>query len=406
MNKKRQRRLYVADYLITPDRKIEHGAVLCENELILAVGGLSGFAMEEELEVLRFPGAYITPGFIDTHIHGAGGFDCSLPDESPRPIGEMSRMLGERGVTGFFATVVASERHTMVANLASLAAAVRRELPGADAIGINIEGPFINPVKCGAQDPSAIVPIDLGFARELIDAGDGLVKVMTFAPELERSEELVALLLERGVVPAMGHSIANRDQTLRMIDAGASHCTHLFNGMPPLHQRQTGLACVALTDDRVTVELIIDGRHVAPRMVDLACRCKAARRIIGISDGTMAAGMPDGEYRIGPSQIRVVNGFSQNADGMLAGTTTMLDAGWHSLMSCGHLEETAAACAVSGTPARCFGIADRGELLPSLRADLAVFERGTNRCLMTVRRGQIIHRAEAAASGEGNSGNE
>jgi len=396
MNRKRLRRLYVADYLITPDRKIEHGAVLCENELILAVGGLSGFSLEDELEVLRFPGAYITPGFIDAHIHGAGGFDCSLPEESPRPLEEMSRILGKRGVTGFFATVVAARREAMVGNLARLAEAMRRELPGADAIGINIEGPFINPVKCGAQDPDSIVPIDLGFARELIDAGSGLVKVMTFAPELAHAEELVALLRERGVVPSMGHSIANRDRTLRMIDAGAGHCTHLFNGMPPLHQRQTGLACVALTDDRVSVELIIDGRHVAPRMVDLACRCKEAHRIIGISDCTMAAGMPDGEYRIGPSLIRVVDGFSQNAEGMLAGTTTMLDAGWHSLMSCGHLEETSAARAVSGNPALRFGFADRGQLLPSLRADLAVFERGTNRCLLTVRRGEIIHRAEAA----------
>jgi N-acetylglucosamine-6-phosphate deacetylase len=104
--------------------------------------------------------------------------------------------------------------------------------------------------------------------------------------------------------------------------------------------------------------------------------------------------MPDGEYRIGPATIRVVDGFSQNADGMLAGTTTMLDAGWHSLMSCGHLQETNAARAVTGNPASCFGFTDRGVLLPSMRADLAIFERGSNRSLLTVRRGEIVYRAE------------
>ena len=192
----------------------------------------------------------------------------------------------------------------------------------------------------------------------------------------------------------MGHSLANETQTLRAIDAGATHCTHLFNGMEPLHQRQVGLAGIALTDDRVTVELIIDGRHVHSRMVDLACRCKPDNRLIGISDCTMASGMPDGTYRIGPSEIRVVGGFSQNPDGKLAGTTTMLDSGWHSLMSCGHLSETRAAEAVTSNPARHFGFDDRGILLPGKRADLAIFELGSNRPLMTVRRGEHIYRAE------------
>jgi N-acetylglucosamine-6-phosphate deacetylase len=128
-------------------------------------------------------------------------------------------------------------------------------------------------------------------------------------------------------------------------------------------------------------------------MVDLACRCKPGHRLIGISDCTMASGMPDGDYRIGPSEIRVIGGFSQNAEGKLAGTTTMLDSGWHSLMSCGHLSETRAALAVTRTPAECFGFSDRGILQPGKRADLAIFERGTNRLLMTIRQGQVIHRA-------------
>ena len=161
-----------------------------------------------------------------------------------------------------------------------------------------------------------------------------------------------------------------------------------------VHQRNVGLPGIVLTDDRVTVELIIDGRHVHSRMVDLACRCKTMRQIIGISDGTMASGMPDGAYHIGPSEIIVKNGFSQNCAGKLAGTTTMLDTGWHSLMSCGHLSETKSAQAVTCNPAEHFGLFDRGQLLPGLRADLAVFERGSNRPLLTVRSGETISKAQ------------
>lgn len=391
--KNRTRRLYLADYLIAPDRRIDTGAVLCENERILAVGGRSAFQMEPGLEVFQFKNAYLTPGFIDTHIHGAGGFDASSVELSPKPIDAMSMILAERGVTSFFPTVVAAPRGQMLENLARLSGEMARELPGADAAGINIEGPFLNPLKRGAQQEDSIIPIDLGFARELLEAGGSLVKVMTFAPELEHAEKLIELLLEYGVKPSMGHSVANEVQTLRAIDAGASYCTHLFNGMPPLHQREMGLSTVALTDDRITVELIIDGKLIHPRMIDLACRCKSLSKLVGISDCTMATGMPNGEYWIGPSKIRIKDGYSQTDQGVLAGTTTMLDTSWHSLMSGGHLTELQAASAVTSNPANAFQLKDRGILLPNRRADLAVYESGTSRPLLTVCNGRIVYRA-------------
>lgn len=391
---KRRRRLYIVDYLLTPEKRIDNAAVLCESDRILAVGGISGFSMESELEVFKFEHAYLTPGFIDTHIHGAGGFDCSSVARSPRTIADMSRLLAERGVTTFVPTVVADRADEMLKNLELLAECMMHHSPGAKPEMINLEGPFINPVKRGAQAADAIRSIDLGFARELLHAAHGKVKLMTFAPELEGAVSLVEFLIESGVTPSMGHSVANDVETLRAIDAGASHCTHLFNGMPPMHQRDMSLSNIALTDNRVTVEMIIDGRHVHPRMVDLACRCKSANQIIGISDCTMAAGMPNGEYQIGPSSIRVENGFSQTAQRRLAGTTTMLDTGWHSLMSCGHLPEVQAAAAVTLNPAKSLGMDDRGIILPNKRADLAIFECQTNRPLMTVCNGEIVYRAD------------
>ena len=391
----RVRRMFCAKKLITPEQSIANGALLTENSSILAVGGISGFRREQEIEVFDFPNAYITPGFIDTHIHGAGGFDCSSVAESENPFSSMCSILCSRGVTGFFPTVVADKREKMLKNLELLAAEMAKSPSGAEAIGINIEGPFLNPDKCGAQPAEFLSQIDLGFARELLSAGKGMVKLMTFAPELEGADKLIELLCENNVMPAMGHSCADEFSALRAVDAGARYCTHLFNGMSPLHQRDIGLIGIALTDRRVTVELIIDGIHVHPRIVDLVCRCKRVDRLIGISDGTMASGMPNGTYSIGPAKIVVRDGFSQTEEGTLAGSSSMLDTGWHSLMSCGHLTENDAAQSVTANPARIFGFEDRGILLPTRRADLAIFEMETNRVLMTVRGGEIIYRDQA-----------
>jgi N-acetylglucosamine-6-phosphate deacetylase len=247
---------------------------------------------------------------------------------------------------------------------------------------------------------SAVKSIDLGYARELVAAGGGKVKRVTFAPEIEGATRLVEFLCENGISPSMGHSLANEEETLRAIEAGARCCTHLFNGMPKLAQREMNLTSVALTDPRVMVELITDGRHLHPRIVYLACRCKADFKVAAISDATMAAGMPSGNYRIGPTVITVDDGFSRSTDGVLAGTTTLLDDGWHSLMSYSHTSETYAASAVSQNSALQLGLTDRGKLLPGLRADMAFFECGTNRPLLTVRRGEIVFAAEGAFTNE------
>lgn len=392
--KKRIRRLYLTGYSLTPQQRINNCAVLCEDSRILAIGGASAFNLEAELEIYDLPNAYIMPGFIDSHIHGAGGFDASRADCGESSIQSMSKLLSSRGVTGFVPTVVSLPHVNMLQKIAKLAEVIDEPMPGAEPVGIHLEGPFINPQKRGAQSSTSIVAIDLGYARELIAAGAGKIRRITFAPELQNAEKLVELLCENNILPSMGHSVANEEETLRAIDAGARCCTHLFNGMPPLEQRQISITSVALTDDRVTTELIIDGRHLHPRMVELACRCKPGTKLVAISDATMASGMPDGAYWIGDSPIVVENGFSHTAEGRLAGTTTLLDTGWHSLMNYANTDETYAACSVSYNPAVSLHLTDRGILRPGTRADMAIFEQETNRLLMTVCRGEIVYCAQ------------
>ena len=392
--KKRTRRLYMTGYALTPKKRIDQSAVLCEDSSILAIGGVSAFNMDAELEVYDLPNAYIMPGFIDTHIHGGAGFDASRTSSSEGSIQAMSQLLASRGVTAFVPTVVSLSPQDMLKETAALANVMQQYMPGAEPVGIHLEGPFINPSKRGAQELKSIREFDSVFVRELIAAGNGMIRRVTFAPELPGADKLVELLLQSNIQPSMGHSIANEEETLRAIDAGARCCTHLFNGMPPLEQRQISITSVALTDDRVTTELIIDGRHLHPRMVELACRCKPGTKLVAVSDAIMASGMPDGKYFIGDTPIVVEKGFSHTAEGKLAGTTTLLDSGWHSLMTYANTDETYAARSVSYNPALSLGLNDRGILRPGTRADMAIFEQETNKLLMTVCRGEIVYCAE------------
>ena len=386
----KNRTLYVTDYCLTPQKRLDKGSILCQGEKILAIGGASAFTREKGLEVIELDNIYCMPGFIDSHIHGAGGFDSSSAYTGKEHLEDMSKILARHGVTTFVPTVVAAPSETMIKNLSALSDMMVAELFGADPVGIHIEGPFISSKKHGTQLPADIKPIDLGFCRELIAAGKGKVKKMTFAPELDKAVKLVELLVENGIMPSMGHSVAGEKDTFNAIDAGAHFCTHLFNGMPILHQRDMTLTGIALTDARVNVELITDGHHLNPLMIDLACRCKPDNKVCGISDGIMAVGMPDGKYHVGAADFEMNNGIAQTADGSLAGTTTLLDSGWHSLMTYSHLDVTKAAACVTFNPALAMGLEDRGILQPQKRADIAFFECGTNRPVMTVCNGKVV----------------
>jgi N-acetylglucosamine-6-phosphate deacetylase len=386
----KNRKLYITDYCFTPHKRIEKGSILCQDEKILAIGGASAFTREEGLEVIELDNIYCMPGFIDSHIHGAGGFDSSSAYTGKEQLEDMSSVLARHGVTTFVPTVVSAPHDTMLKNLSALADMMEAGVSGADPIGIHVEGPFINTQKHGTQLPADIKPVDLGICRELIEAGRGKIKKMTFAPELDNAVKLIELLVENNIMPSMGHSVADEKATLKAIDAGAHYCTHLFNGMPPLHQRNITLTGVALTDARVNVELITDGHHLNPLMIDLACRCKPDHQVSCISDAVMSVGMSKGKYHVGAAAFKITNGIAQTADGRLAGTTTLLDSGWHSLMTYSHLKDTKAAACVTHNPAMAMGLEDRGILLPEKRADIAFFECGTNRPVMTVCKGKIV----------------
>ena len=383
----KNRTLYLTDYCLTPHVSIPNAGILCESGKIIGIGGISAFSLDEpNLTVVDMKHCYALPGLIDSHVHGGGMFDTELALEPEQKMENLSRYLASKGVASFLPTLASMPREKMVQTVARLSEMMQSPMPGASPCGLHLEGPFINPLKAGSQPKEACSSIDFGFLQELLDAGNGRIKLMTFAPELENSEKLVEILLDNGVIPSMGHSIANAEETLRVIDAGARRCTHLFNGLPPLHHRRSSITDVILTHDDVSVEIILDGAHIDPRIVDITARVKPNDKMIGISNSIQfSPGQPNGYYEKDEKIF--------TPDGILAGTAHSLDIGWMHLRTYSHMSGNRAAACFTSNPAQDLGLITRGELSPGKRADITFFDSETNQVVMTVSHGTVIYNA-------------
>ena len=390
-SKKNSKILFISDYCYTPRKRIVNATILCKNEKITAIGNASAFSPDPNLLVYDLRGTYAVPGFIDSHIHGAGGFDSSTVDEGTEDFRLMCKTLASHGVTSFLPTIVSRPTDKLLASISSLGKLINKNHLGAEPLGIRLEGPYISKVKCGSQNKKFARPIDLGELKEIIAAGEGQIKIMTFAPELDNSIKLVEILKENDIVPSMGHTEADVETVQKAIEAGVVHCTHVCNGMPPLHHREVGIAAVALTDDRVSVEIILDAYHIHPRMIDIICRTKPRDKIIGVSDAIQAAGLPDGTYHLGKTQVKVTDGRVVTEEGTIAGTTLTLEKGWDHLVRYSQLDIKDAAACLTENPARLLNLEKIGELSPGRNADIAFFNSENNTAVLTVRDGKIVY---------------
>ena len=388
----KNRILFLTDYCLTPFEKIPSSGILCEEGKIIGIGGASAFSMYESgLEIVHMENCYAVPGFIDSHIHGIGNFDASLAaEQTEENLENMSRILAKHGVTTFFPTIVSRPKDSMIKTIDKLANLLERGCSNAEAPAMHIEGPFINKEKRGAQDPDSICDIDLGYAREMCQAGRNRIKLMTFAPELDKSDKLIEMMLEYGIIPSMGHSMADEEQTLRTIDAGCTRCTYIFNGMPTLRHRKSSLTDVALTDDRVAVEIICDGAHVHRRIVDLTVRCKPKDKIIGISNAVTSVT----PYAPDVKKDEAISGIVTNQEGIITGGTMTLENSWLHLMNYANMDQSLAAACFSLNPAMNLGLYTRGKIRPGRRADITFFDARTNTVRMTVVRGKIIYNCD------------
>lgn len=338
-----------------------------------------------DAEVLDLSGHWLVPGFVDLHAHGGGGasFSAGTAEESHTVLDTHRR----HGTTTMLASTVTGD----LDDLARQAGALAELVEAGELAGVHFEGPFLARARCGAHEPSLLRDPDPAAVRELLDAARGTARMVTLAPELPGGLDAVRLLAESGVLAAVGHTDADYDLTRAAIDAGATVATHLFNAMPPLAHRAPGPIAALLADERVTVELIDDGVHLHPSMLQLAFRHVGPDRVALVTDAMAAAGMGDGEYALGPLRVTVEQGVARvGKGGSIAGSTLTLDRAFRRAVTVDGVPVPQAARALSTTPARLLGLADRiGSLAPGKDADLVVLD-GDYRVTGVMRKGSWV----------------
>lgn len=329
-----------ASRILTPHEELGDGVIIVEGSKISAVGHRDEIRIPSDAVDYVATGLTVAPGFVDLHIHGAGGHDVMEGEEIA--LDRITSTVAKYGTTSMVATTVTAPMDATCSSLGRIAEYVRaHQQPeenaplAAEILGVHLEGPFINPARRGVHPASAIAPPSVKGFRELYDAADGLVKILTLAPELPGALDLIEAAVGAGVVAAMGHTDADYDQARAAIRAGARHTVHTYNAMRPFSHRDPGILGAIMTDPEVTAEIIADGVHVAVAAIQMLLGVKGFDTVLMVSDGIAATGMRDGSYRLGDFEVNVRDGVARNSEGKLAGSTLTLDRALRNMVALG-----------------------------------------------------------------------
>jgi N-acetylglucosamine-6-phosphate deacetylase len=305
----------------------------------------------------RFADATLVPSYFDIHIHGCAGHD--VMEATPEALGTIGAYLVSRGVGAYLPTTVTSPRDETIRSLAGLAAVIGRgsDHRGATPLGIHLEGPFLSHLKRGVHTDALLEAPSIALFNRFWDAAEGKILLMTIAPELPGAAELIAHATALGVRCSMGHSDARVCEAETGYLAGARSATHTFNAMRAIDHREPGLAAFVLDKRSLYAEIICDGIHVDPLMVRLFVKAKDEDRIILVTDGMSATGMPDGTYMLGDMEVEVRDGRC-TSNGTLAGSVLTLDRGVQNLMEYTGASLNTAVAAASHNPSQLMGIED------------------------------------------------
>ena len=355
---------------------IPGGAVIVRDGKIENVMGRERFERTDfpsGTDFVNLEGMTLSPGFIDTHIHGIGGFDTS--SGKAESIEAMSRKLPSRGVTTFCPTIYSRREEEMNDSIRAAVDAAGRE-EGALIGGIHLEGPFISPLQRGVQDLDGISQVDLDKMRRLVKTGKGMITLMTVAPELKGMRELAVYCLKEGIKLSAGHTDASYDNMLEGMEAGILHSTHFFNAMRRLHHRDPGCIGAILIHPEISCEIIADGHHVHSALVKLLYRDKPLEKIILVTDSLGPTEQTFGELTANNEKVYLRdNVFYREKDDVMAGSSLTMIRGIENLVSWGIPLGDALSMATVN-PARLMGMdKDRGLIIPGHRADLTAFSR-------------------------------
>lgn len=298
--------------------RIEQGSLLIENGKIKEINPL----IYNNEDILDAGGLYVSPGFIDVHIHGAGGFDTT--DGTIDAINNIAKTIVKHGTTSFVPTTMTISIEAIHRSMKFIKKLKKTGTEGAHVLGGHLEGPFINPKAIGAQNPDYILSPTISAYNEMVKDCEDAVVSITLAPEIPGSKELIKYLSEKGIICSIGHTKATYEEAIEAIKWGICHSTHLYNAMTPFNHRNPGVIG-AIFDSDITTETISDGIHISYPSLRIAYKQKSTDNVLLISDAMMACSMIDGEYSLGCQNVTVNHGVARLKNGSLAGSVLTLD---------------------------------------------------------------------------------
>lgn len=366
-----------ASRILTPQEELRDCVIVVEAGRITGIGHRDEVHIPPGAKDYVASGMTVVPGFVDVHIHGAGGHDVMEADTAA--LDKITATVARFGTTSIVATTVTAPIEATCHSLESIAAYIRAHEStadnarfGADVLGIHLEGPFINPERRGVHPVESIVAPSVEILEQFRTAAGNLIKIITIAPEMPGALKLIAAAIADGIVVGLGHTDADYAQARAAIQAGARHAVHVYNAMRPFTHRDPGVISAVLTDADVTAEIIADGVHVAGPAIQVLLGTKGFDTVLLVSDGTAATGMRDGTYRLGNFDVLVKDGVVRNSEGKLAGSTLTLDRAIRYLVDLGVPMVDAIRMATI-LPARRLGLAGKkGIIAVGADADLVV----------------------------------
>jgi N-acetylglucosamine-6-phosphate deacetylase len=350
--------------------------VSIEDGVIAAVGAREAIHTPPNARIVDLGDSILAPGLIDIHIHGGAGHD--VMEGSDDSLAAIERSMAKHGVTSYCPTTVTAPVDNTLRSLEALGSAIKRANSRNDAtrarpLGVHLEGPFLSHVKRGVHPPMLLQPASRALFDRMWNAADGSIRVLTIAPEIAGAVDLISAAVNRGVCVSLGHSDADLQQAQEGIRAGARHATHTFNAMRALDHHDPGVLGAVLTDKKLTADIIVDGIHVDPTVVDLFVRAKGIERAVLITDAISATGMPDGNYLLGGIEVQVHDGRCES-NGTLAGSVLTLDRAIRNTAKFAQVSLQNAIRMATLNPAKVLGVeAKKGTLSAGADADITVF---------------------------------
>ncbi|WP_188069557.1 N-acetylglucosamine-6-phosphate deacetylase [Brevibacillus brevis] len=379
--------------LVADGQELHNGLVVVGNGTITYAGKADEYGKALPDHVVTVEDGWICPGFVDMHMHGIDGYDTM--DGTPESLQAISTALARHGVTSFLATTMTAPYAQLEQVLVNIAQNSKEGLLGAQVIGIHLEGPWINPRYKGAQKEENIAIPKLDAVQKLYGLSEGLIKVVTIAPEQSEALEAIAWLKERDVIVSAGHTGATFAQATEAVDAGVRHFTHCFNAMTGLHHREPGVVGAAMYHEQLSTELIADGIHVHPAVMKILYRVKTAERLALVSDSMRAAAMGEGTYDLGGQEVHVHDNQAKLADGTLAGSILTLNRAVGNMVTLSGVSLPDAVEMASLTPASILGFGERkGRLAAGYDADITVLNTQFDVTMTFIAGKEVYHQSK------------